>query len=134
VNNPGSFYFNGTWRSGYTNEGNIMGSWVGRGGQGAQAWSNYWFGARNRLQFNFRHLKVSQEFIPGGGTLTDVGVRGDYWVRSNLSLSAWVQHERWLFPVIQPNASNNVTAAVQVLFEPQKLFRHSAAGAPGDRP
>jgi len=86
------------------------------------------------LQFNFRHLKVSQEFIPGGGTLTDVGVRGDYWVRSNLSLSAWVQHERWLFPVIQPNASNNVTAAVQVLFEPQKLFRHSAAGAPGDRP
>jgi len=134
VNNPGSFYFNGTWRSGYTNEGNIMGSWVGRGGQGAQAWSNYWFGARNRLQFNFRHLKVSQEFIPGGGTLTDVGARTDYWVRSNLSLSASVQYERWLFPVIQPNASRNVTAAVQILFEPQKLFKHSAANAAGDRP
>jgi hypothetical protein len=134
TNEPGTFYFNGTWRSGYTNDGNIMGSWVGRGGQGAQAWSNYWFGARNRLQFNFRHQKVSQEFIPGGGTLTDVGVRGDYWVRSNLSLSASVQYERWLFPVIQPNASNNVTAAVQVLFEPQKLFRHSAAGAPGAAP
>jgi Capsule assembly protein Wzi/PAP2 superfamily len=134
VNNPGSFYFNGTWRSGYTNEGNIMGSWVGRGGQGAQAWSNYWFGARNRLQFNFRHLKVSQEFIPGGGTLTDVGARADYWVRSNLSLSASVQYERWLFPVIQPNASRNVTAAVQILFEPQKLFKHSAANAAGDRP
>jgi hypothetical protein len=134
VNNPGSFYFNGTWRSGYTNEGNIMGSWVGRGGQGAQAWSNYWFGARNRLQFNFRHQKVSQEFIPGGGTLTDVGARTDYWVRSNLSLSASVQYERWLFPVIQPNASRNVTATVQILFEPQKLFKHSAASAPGDRP
>jgi hypothetical protein len=134
VNNPGSFYFNGTWRSGYTNEGNIMGSWVGRGGQGAQAWSNYWFGARNRLQFNFRHQKVSQEFIPGGGTLTDVGARTDYWVRSNLSLSASVQYERWLFPVIQPNASRNVTAAVQILFEPQKLFKHSAANAAGDRP
>jgi hypothetical protein len=92
------------------------------------------------LQFNFRHQKVSQEFIPGGGTLTDIGVRGDYWVRSNLGLSAWVQRERWLFPVIQPNASRNVTATVQILFEPHRLFHHTAGNepgagmAPGDRP
>ena len=136
TNFPGTFYFNDTWRSGYTNDGNIMGSWVGRGGQGAQAWSNYWFGARNRLQFNFRHLKVSQEFIPGGGTLTDVGVRGDYWVRPNLSLSASVQYERWLFPIIQPNAQRDVTASVQIKFEPQKLFQHTSksdqATAAGD--
>jgi len=137
---PGSFYENLTWRSGYTNNGALIGSWIGRGGQGAQAWSNYWFGSRNRLQFNFRHQKVSQEFIPGGGTLTDIGVRGDYWVRSNLGLSASVQHERWLFPVIQPNVSRNVTATIQILFEPHKLFQHSAASesspamAPGDRP
>ena len=130
----GFYYFNYTWRSGYTNNGNLLGSWVGRDGQGAQAWSNYWFGARNRLQFNFRHQKVSKEFIPDGGTLTDFGVRGDYWIRSNLGLSAWVQHERWLFPVIQPNISRNVTAAVQILFEPHKLFQHSAANAPGDQP
>jgi len=124
---PGFYYFNYTWRSGYTNNGNLLGSWVGRGGQGAQAWSNYWFGARNRLQFNFRHQKVSKEFLPDGGTLTDFGVRGDYWVRSNLGLSAWVQHERWLFPVIQPNVSSNVTAGVQILFEPHKLFQHPGA-------
>jgi hypothetical protein len=129
---PGSFYENVTWRNGYTNNGDLIGSWIGRGGQGAQAWSNYWFGSRNRLQFNFRHQKVSQEFIPGGGTLTDVGVRGDYWVRSNLGLSAWVQHERWLFPVIQANVSRNVTATVQILFEPHKLFQHSATNASGD--
>jgi len=131
---PGSFYENATWRNGYTTNGDLIGSWVGRGGQGAQAWSNYWFSARDRLQFNFRHQKVSQEFIPGGGTLTDIGVRGDYWVRSNLGLSASVQHERWLFPEIQPNVSRNVTATVQILFEPHKLFQHSAAGAPGATP
>ncbi len=140
TNEPGTFYFNGTWRSGYTNDGNIIGSWVGRGGQGAQAWSNYWFGARNRLQFNFRHQKVSQEFIPGGGTLTDVGVRADYWVRSYLGLSASVQYERWLFPVIQPNAERNVGALVEIMFAPQKLFQRSsgmvtqAASTPGGRP
>src|SRR6266480_2747464 len=138
--NPGSFYQNGTWLNGYTNNGDMIGSWVGRGGQGAQAWSNYWFSPRNRLQFFFRHQKVSQEFIPGGGSLTDVGARTDYSLRSNLSLSVSVQHERWFFPVIHPNAVTNVAASVGIVFEPQKLFRSSHAAtadaltANGDRP
>jgi membrane-associated phospholipid phosphatase len=137
---PGSFYHDATWANGYTNNGDLIGSWVGGGGQGAQAWTNYWFSPRNRLQFFFRHQKVSQEFIPGGGSLTDVGVQTDYSLRPDLSFSVSVQHERWLFPAIQPNISRNVTAAVQILFEPHKLFQHSAASgssdamAPGDRP
>jgi hypothetical protein len=122
---PGSFYNNGTWESGYTNNGYLIGNWVGRAGQGAQVWTNYWFDARSRLQFNFRHQKVSQQFMPGGGSLTDVGVRGDWWVRSDLSVSAAIQYERWLFPVIQPNAGTDVSATVEILFQPQKLFRHS---------
>ena len=126
---PGTFYLNSTWRNGYTNDGNLIGSWVGRGGQGAQAWTNYWFDARNRLQFNFRHQKISQVFIPGGGTLTDIGTREDYWLRPNFALSVSVQYERWLIPVIQPNESRNVTATVELLFEPQKLFRRSVANA-----
>ena len=126
---PGDFYFNSTWRSGYTNDGNIIGSWVGRGGQGAQTWSNYWFNARNRIQVNFRHLKVSQVFVPGGGTVTDFGVRGDYWWRSNISFSASVQYERWLFPVIQPTSNRDVTVGVEVQFHPQKIFRGSAPNA-----
>jgi hypothetical protein len=111
-----------------------MGSWVGRGGQGAQAWTNYWFSPRNRLQFFFRHQKVSQEFLPGGGSLTDVGVRTDYSLRSNLSVSVSVQDERWLFPVIQPNAAHNVTASVGITFEPRKIFRFSQADTTGTPP
>jgi membrane-associated phospholipid phosphatase len=123
----GFFYFSTLILNGQTSNGYLWGSWIGREGQGAQAWTNFWFNARNRLQFNFRHQKVSQQFIPGGGTLTDVGARGDYWVRSNLSLSASLQYERWLFPIIQPNAQRNVTALVQIQFEPQKLFQRSSA-------
>ena len=122
---PGSFYQNGTWRNGYTNNGDLIGSWIGRGGQGAQAWSNYWFSPRNRLQLFFRHQKVSQEFLPGGGSLTDLGVATDYSLRSNLSLSVSVQDERWLFPVIQSNVAHNVTASVGITFEPQRIF-HTA--------
>ena len=137
---PGTFYANSTWLSGYTNKGDLIGSWVGRGGQGAQAWSNYWFSPRNRLQFFFRHQKVSQEFVPGGGSLTDVGVRTDYSLRSNLSFSVSVQHERWLFPVIHFNPVRNVTASVGIVFEPQRLFWSShpatadAPAANGGRP
>jgi Capsule assembly protein Wzi/PAP2 superfamily len=122
----GFFYFNFTWRSGYVNNGNLIGSWIGREGQGAQAWTNYWFNARDRLQFNFRHQKVSNEFIPGGGTLTDVGVRGDYWLRPSLGFSAVVQYERWIFPVIQPGAQRDITGSIEILFQPQKLFRRGA--------
>ena len=134
TNQPGTWYSNGAWRSGYTNNGNIIGSWIGRGGQGAQAWSNYWFSPRNRVQLNFRHQKVSQEYLPGGGTLTDFGGRSDYSVRPDLSLGVSVQYERWLFPVIQPSVARNISTSIQVLFEPHKLFQHPSGAAMGDVP
>jgi hypothetical protein len=123
----GFFYFNDRYLNGYTSNGQLLASWIGREAQGAQAWANYWFNARNRLQFNYRHQKVSQQFIPGGGTLTDVGVRSDYWLRSNLGISAWVQYEKWLFPAIQPNSSRNITVAMEIQFRPQKSFERFAA-------
>ena len=121
----GFFYFNDRFRSGYTNDGNLIGSWIGRQGQGAQAWTTYWLSPKSKIAVNFRHQEVSPSFIPQGGALTDFGVSGDYWLRSNLGLSAWVQHERWRFPVIQANVSNNVTAALQITFEPRRLFARS---------
>lgn len=129
----GFFYYNTRYVNGYTNQGQLLASWIGREGQGAQGWANYWFSARNRLQFNYRHQKVSQQFIPEGGTLTDVGARNDYWLRPNLGVSTWVQYERWIFPVIQPNASRNVTVGVEFQFQPQKLFRGAATSMDDDR-
>ena len=122
----GFFYFNGRFRSGYTNDGSLIGSWIGRDGQGAQAWSNYWFSPQNRLQFSFRHQKVSQQFTPGGGSLTDVGVREDYWFPRGIGISASVQGERWLFPVIAPSAKRNVSTSIQVQFQPQKILRRAS--------
>lgn len=117
----GFFYINDRFKSGYTNDGNLIGSWIGREGQGAEAWATYSFTPKSSLQFNFRHQKVSQQFIPDGGTLTDFSASANYWVHSNLELSAWIQHENWFFPIIQP-ATSNVTAALQVTFMPRNLF------------
>ncbi len=110
------FYYNATWRSGYRNDGNLIGNWIGREGQGAQAWTTYHFSPRNAVQFNFRHQKFSQEFIPGGGTLADFGVHADFWIRPDLSVSSFVQYEKWKFPVLAVGAQSNVAASFQLTF------------------
>ena len=120
---PGFFYYNLHYRSGYTNNGNLLASWIGRQGQGAEAWSNYWFSPRNRLQLHFRHQKVDHKFIPGGGTLTDLGIRADLWVRSMVDISSTVQYERWNFPVIAPAPQTNITAQFQITFHPHWTLR-----------
>ena len=83
------------------------------------------YGPGTGVSQNFRHQIVSQQFIPDGGSLTDFGISGDYWFRPNFGISAWVQRERWLFPVIQTGTAHNVTAAVEFLFEPKKLFQRT---------
>jgi membrane-associated phospholipid phosphatase len=115
---PGTFYFNTTYRSGYRNDGNLIASWIGRQGQGAQAWTSYWLTPRNKIQFSYRHQKVSQAFIPGGGTLSDVSVSADFWVRPSVRVVGSVQYENWTFPVLWPVPRNNVMSSVQVSFSP----------------
>lgn len=122
----GAFYWDGVWLTGFQNAGHLMGSWMGRQGQGAQAWTTYWFGPRNKLQFGFRHQKVSHEFIPNGGTLADANVRAEFWPRSNFSLSASVQYEMWNFPVIASTRQSNVTSSVQFSFWPKGFSRKTS--------
>lgn len=135
----GFFYFNGRFRNGYTNDGSLLGNWIGRDGQGVQAWANYWLSPRNRIEFSFRHQKVSQQFDPGGGTLTDARVKGDYWFRKAVGITASVQYEKWLFPVVDLKRQNNVAVSMEIQFLPQRIFgpsfHHTAqtAGDAGDQ-
>jgi membrane-associated phospholipid phosphatase len=128
----GFFYFNARYLSGYTNDGNLIGSWIGREGQGAQVWTNYWLAPRTRFQLNFRHQKVSQQFVAGGGTLTDIGARSDFMVGKNTSITFSLQHERWLFPIIRPGISRNVSASIGITFSPQNFLRRAVSAGDGD--
>ncbi len=122
----GAFYWDATWLTGFQNAGHLMGSWMGRQGQGAQAWTTYWFSPRNKLQFGFRHQKVSAQFIPNGGTLTDADVRAEFWARSTFSVSASVQYEVWNYPVIAWTKQSNVTSSVQLSFWPKGVSRKNS--------
>jgi hypothetical protein len=124
----GFFYFNSRFLDGYTNDGNLIGNWIGREGQGAQAWTNYWFTPRTRFQLNFRHQKVSQQFVPSGGTLTDFGARTDFTLRKNVQVMLSVQHERWLFPILEPSVQRNIAATVGVEISPVALLHKSPSG------
>ncbi len=116
----GLFYADNRYPDGsYTNDGNLFANWMGRESQGVQAWSNYRFSPRSFIQASFRHEKVSQQFMPGGGTLTDASLSASFWLRNDLSASGSVQYERWLYPVITPGAQNNVTTSLQLVFWPQ---------------
>ena len=99
----GIFYSNGRYPNGsYTSDGDLLGNWMGRQSQGVQAWSNYRFSPRSFIQASFRHQKVSQQFMPGGGSLTDASLSANLWLRNDLSVSGSVQYERWLYPIVTP--------------------------------
>jgi hypothetical protein len=101
-----------------TNKNNLIASWIGRDGTGIQAWSTYRFGARNDLQFGYRHVTVSGDFIPGGETINDGSVKFDWWLHQNADISAGVQYEKWLAPILAPSAQTNWTSTVGVTFWP----------------
>ncbi|MBZ5570390.1 MAG: phosphatase PAP2 family protein [Acidobacteriia bacterium] len=113
----GSVYSDIRYRSGYTNNGFLLGNWVGRQGRAEQAWATYSFSPRSQIQFGYRHNNVDKAFLQGGD-LQDATVRADVMLRHDLGVSGFVQYESWNFPVLSPTAKTNVTSSIQVTFWP----------------
>jgi membrane-associated phospholipid phosphatase len=115
---PGYVYYGvRRYRSGYTNDGNLMGTWIGRAGRGAQGWLTYSFSPRNRVQLGYRHQEVSKLFV-GGGRSVDYSASGDFMLSSNVELSGLIQCEQWRFPLLAPGPQTDVTASIQLTFYP----------------
>jgi hypothetical protein len=116
----GCFYVNQRYPDGsYVNQGTLAGSWLGRAGQGEQAWSTYWISSRNKIQLSYRHLKVSGAYLPKGGTTTEGSVKTDFWLNSQVEFSGSMQYEIWNYPVLNPLAKSDVATSVQVSFWPR---------------
>lgn len=120
---PGFVYFDQRrFRDGYTNNGNLMGSWVGRDGQGGQAWLTYWLSARDKLQFQYRNQETEKAFI-GGGHLNDYTFRSDVMIRPGVAFSGLLQYEEWRFPVLSTVRQNDFAASLQLTFYPHWELR-----------
>ena len=122
--NPSNFggqyvYWELSYHDLYTNKNHIIGNWIGRDGQGFQSWSKYWFSPRNTLEFGYRHASVDSNFIPGGETVNDGSIKLDWWVRRDLSVSTFVQYEKWKAPLLAPAPQTNWTSTVAIAFWPR---------------
>ncbi len=115
---PGFFYFNDHFLSGYTNDRELMGSWIGREGSGFQLWSTYWLSARTTVQVNYRNMWVDHSFLQGG-SVQDFGVTANVALSSELSLKTSAQYERWRFPLLAAGAVSNVTTSLQLSYSPR---------------
>ena len=115
---PGFVYFNADrYRSGYINNGNLLGSWIGRAGRGGQGWLTYWFSPRNKLQLGYRLQTVSPNFIEGG-RLADYSAKSELMIGHHVSVSGLLQYEQWSFPALAPTPQSNVTGSIQVTLYP----------------
>ncbi len=115
---PGFVYSdNRRFLDGYTNDGYLMGSWIGRAGRGGQGWLTYWFSPRNKVQLGYRLQGVSNDFIQGGRSV-DYSAQSEFMVGPNVAVSGLFQYEQWKFPALNPTRQSDVTASVQVTFYP----------------
>jgi hypothetical protein len=119
---PGAFYADGRYRSGYTSNGNLIGSWIGRQGRGEQGWLTYRVSPRTFLQGGYRHNSVDRMFL-SGGRLRDLTLRADVMLAPEWNISGFVQQENWHFPVLFPTAKSDVTASLELTFSPHRKMK-----------
>ena len=120
---PTFIYFNNQYHDANTNKGFIFGSPIGRDARAYQGWSTYHFSGATQLVLNFRQLKASNQFFPGGGTQTDASVRFEWKAHPDLMVSTFVQGERWLIPVLRPTVQHDVTGQLELRFFPHWRFQ-----------
>ena len=116
---PGFVYIDGRYMSGYTNDGYLLGNWIGRAGWGGQGWATYYFSARNSLQFSYRAQRVSHEFLQGGSS-NDFSLRLNRTLGSQIGLTALVQYENWRYPLLAPDRKTDFTSSIQLTYFPHR--------------
>lgn len=113
----GTIYVDRRYRSGYTNDGNLLGSWIGRQAFGGEAWAKYSWSARTSVQLGFRHQEVDH-FLAGGGRLNDFSVTGEYKIGRQVYVSGRVQYEQWNFAALASQTRANFTSQLQFSYSP----------------
>jgi Capsule assembly protein Wzi len=113
------FYWNGAYHDGYTNRGNILGSWVGRDSTAIWGEARYWLSTRNTITISGRTVSIDPAFIPQGGHTTDFNLGNSLRVRRNVDLITRFQYERWNIPALATAPQHNFTTFVELRFSPR---------------
>jgi hypothetical protein len=114
---PGFFYFNVHYLSGYTNQRQLIGSWIGRQGNGEQLWTTWHLSPKSWIEVSGRSMTVSHEFL-SGGYVRDLRVAADLALRPTWQLTAEEQTEWWRFPLLSPAEQRNTAVTLQLSYRP----------------
>jgi hypothetical protein len=96
-----------------------MGTWLGRAAQGESVKSTYWLGPQKKIGVELRHRQIDRQFLPQGGSQSDVGVNGEFFLHSGFRFSGTVQYERWQIPILAAGRQSNVTAMFEFGYWPR---------------
>jgi hypothetical protein len=115
----GCYYGNFQYLNGYTNNGELIGTWIGRAAQGEAIRSNYWLSPQKKIGIELRHRKIDRQYLPQGGSQNDVALNGDFFLKSGLRFSATMQYESWQIPLLSANSQSNIAVSFQVGYWPK---------------
>lgn len=114
---PGFFYFNVHYLSGYTNNRQLIGSWIGREGDGEQVWTTWNLSPRSSIEASYRGMTVNREFLQGGA-LRDFSVAANLQLHPEWHLTLQDQAEWWRFPLLSTTPQRNNAFTIQLSYAP----------------
>jgi hypothetical protein len=109
-------YWHYIYRSGYTNNGTLLGNSVGRDGLSYQAWLTHWFSPTDRLALSFKRTQLSSFYVAGAAQWSDFSVRHERQLRGGFHLRSSVQVERVKFPFLFSSPRTSVAAMLELGF------------------
>jgi len=120
-------YYEYILKQGYTNQGNLIGDWLGREAKGGQAWLTWHLTGNEWLQVHARNQKVAKDFVPGGTTLNDFGFQAVKRIGRSFEINGNFDLEHWKAPVYPtgiptyPAPDHTVTSTtIQLTWFPQR--------------
>gem|GEM_PF-280291 len=115
----GATYWEVVQRQGYTNNGQIMGDWMGREGKGGQAWLTYHLSGNEQVQLEWMHAKNAKDFFPGGSGQNQVRASAVVRIAKQLELNGYVQYEEWVAPYWMSGRHSDTTTSLQITWYPK---------------
>lgn len=116
----GFFYYNLRYRSGYTNDGHLIGSWLGRDGRGLNINGKYWISPQTNVQAGYRLFQKDAGFLKGG-SINDFWVKSDLPLKYGVRLNSLLQYERYDFPLLNSQPKSDFIASFEFTYRPESL-------------
>jgi hypothetical protein len=130
-------YFESIQRQGYTNNGQLLGDWIGREDKGGQAWLTYHLSGNEWIQVSTRDQKAAKDFIevPAvpmtsstpyippveyGTTLNDIDFQVVKRIGKDFEVNGSFAYEHYKAPIYLPGQQTVTTTNIQLTWFPNR--------------